>query len=250
MTTRHLYWAAAVTALAVQGAMVLAHGVYSGWCFCSADSTPAAPTPPLFVMRFMDVAVLPAALMSHGLPLPLLAVQNLMVWFAAVLALLYGMTLAARLRIGAGGGADGRRMWLARPEHVRGWQVLSMGCVLVGLAMAGGAMARRRWLSEAERVFTATMAAASTDRPLPPGVEFSMWGWRGDTLVDVIPGARFVARADPRESGDHLLDAFVAPYGYGGEVRFASGRSYDFLVYRRYDGGWGVTLLPFQRPRR
>lgn len=250
MTTRHLYWAAAVAALAVQGAMVLAYAVYSGWCFCSADPTPATPTPPVFVMRFMDAAVLPAAWMSPGLAVPLLVVQNLMVWCVAALALLYGMTLAARIRIRPAGGVDGRRIWLASPERMRAWQVLAIGCVLVGLGMAGGAMARRRWLSEAERVFAATMAAASTDRPLPPGVEFSMWEWRGDELVDVIPEPRYVARADPRESGDHLLDAFVTPYGYGGEVRLESGRRYDFLVYRRHDGGWGVILDQSPRRRR
>lgn len=99
MTARHLYWAAAVTAFAVQTAMVVTYGAITSWCFCSVTGTPSPPTPPVFVMRFLDAAVLPAAWMTKGLAGPLIFVQNVTVWFVAVLALLYGTALAARIRI-------------------------------------------------------------------------------------------------------------------------------------------------------
>jgi hypothetical protein len=242
MTARHLYWAAAATAFAVQAAMVVTYGTITGWCFCSVIQTPSPPVPPPFVMRLMDLAVLPAAWMTKGLAVPLIFVQNVTIWFVAVLALLYGMTLAARVRIHPARQMRGRWIGLVGQEHVRLWQMLLLGCVVIGMAMAGGAMARRRWLSEAEQVFAATIAAASADRPLAPGVKFSMYERRGDEFVDVTPEARYVLEVDPAESGDHFLDRFVAPYKYGGTVQFESGKRFDFGVYRNHEDAWGVWL--------
>jgi hypothetical protein len=113
--------------------------------------------------------------------------------------------------------------------------------------MAYGAMQRRAWLAEAEQVFAAAMAAASADRPLPTGVQFSMWEWRGDESVQAKPEARYAVRVDPRESGDWFLDRFVVPYHYGGLVRFESGRVYRFSVYR-HEEGWGIHI-DRSRPR-
>lgn len=248
MTARHLYWAAAATTFAVQTAMVVAYGTITGWCFCSVTQTPSTPIPPPFVMRFLDLAVLPAAWMTKELAVQLIFVQNVTIWFVAVLALLYGMTLAARVRIRPMRQTRGRWIGLVGQQHVRVWQMLLLGCVLIGMAMAGGAMARRRWLSEAEQVFAASIAAASADRQLPPGVQFVMYERRGDNLVHVTPEARYVLEVDPAQSGDHVLDRFVAPYEYGGVVRFESGKRFNFGVYRRYVDGWGVHLD--QRPRR
>lgn len=125
-----------------------------------------------------------------------------------------------------------------------------LGSVVIGMGMAGGAMARRRWLSEAERVFAVTMAATSADRPLPRGVEFSMYESRGDDFVPVTPEARYVIEVDPARSGDHFLDRFVAPCEYGGSVRFESGKRYDFGVYRHHEDGWGIWLDQLPRRRR
>ncbi|HEX6368286.1 MAG TPA: hypothetical protein VF006_05105 [Longimicrobium sp.] len=227
MTARHLYRAAAATAFAVQTAMVLTYGTITGWCFCSVTGTPPPPVPPLFVRRFLDLAVLPAAWMTQGLAVQLIFVQNVTIWFVAVLALLYGMALAARVRIRPARQTRGRRIGLVGQEHVRLWQMLLLGCVLIGMGMAGGAMARRRWLSQAEQVFAATIAAASADRPLPPRVEFSMYASRGDDRVYAPPEARYVLEVDPARSGDHFLDRFVVPYQYGGAVRCGSSRARD-----------------------
>lgn len=253
MPARHLYRAAATIALAVQVAMVATYGTITGWCFCSITSVPSPPVPPVYVMRFLDLAVLPAAWMTKGLAVPLIFVQNVTVWFVAVLVLLYGMTLAARVRIRPAGRRHGRWIGLVDQERVRPWQMLLLGCVVIGIAMAGGAMARRRWLSEAERVFAATMAAASADRPLPPGVEFSMHEIRGDDFVYVTPEARYVLEVDPGRSGDHFLDRFVVPYEYGGAVRFESGRRFNFGVYRGVypeRDGWSIHLDQFPRRGR
>jgi hypothetical protein len=81
---------------------------------------------------------------------------------------------------------------------VRPWHLLLLAFPLVGAAMAYGAMQRRAWLAEAEQVFASALAAASGDRPLPPGVRFSMSGWRGGDIVDVKPEARFAVEVDPR----------------------------------------------------
>jgi hypothetical protein len=235
-------------ALAVQIAMVLTYGAITDWCFCSVTGSPTPPTPPTFVLRFLDLAVLPAAAMGKGLAPPILVWKNLFAWFFAALGLLYGMTLTARLRIRLASGADGRRIWLTGAERVRPWQMLAIGCVLIGLGMAAGAMVRQRWLAEAERVFAATMAAASAGRPLPAEVEFSMVERRGEEYVHVDPAPGFAIEADPRESGDHFLDRFVAPYVYGGWVRFPSGARYEFTVLRGRIGwpawkdGWTVDL--------
>jgi hypothetical protein len=251
MTARHLYWAAAATAFAVQTAMVVTYGTITGWCFCSADVTPSPPVPPLFVMRFLDAAVLPAAWMTRGLAVQLIFVQNVTIWFVAVLALLYGITLAARVRIHPARESRGRWIGLVGQEQVRLWQMLLLGCLLIGMGLAGGAMARRRWLAEAEQVFAATIAAASADRPLPAEVEdFSMYERRGEDYVRVSPEARFVMEVDPHESGDHFLDRFVAPYKYGGTVRFESGKRYDFGVYRHQEDGWGIWLDQLPRRKR
>ncbi|HYR10952.1 MAG TPA: hypothetical protein VEQ60_24445 [Longimicrobium sp.] len=249
MTPRKLCHVALAMALAVQVAMVLTYGAITEWCFCSVTGASTPPTPPPFVLRFLDLAVLPAAAMEKGLAPPVLIWRNLFAWFFAALGLLYGMTLAARIRIRPAGGADGRRIWLAGAESVRLWQMLSIGCVLIGLGMAGGAMARQRWLAEAERVFAATMAAASTGRPFPAEVEnFSMYEIRGDDFVHVTPEARYLVEVDPAESGDHFLDRFVAPYKYGGSVRFPSGKRFDFGVYHQRDR-WSVYLDQWPRRR-
>ena len=234
MTARHLYWAAAATAFAVQVAMVVTYGTITGWCFCSVTGTPSPPVPPLY----------PAAWMTKGLAVPLIFVQNVTVWFVAVLVLLYGMALAARVRIRPAGQSRGRWIGLVGQEHARPWQMLLLGCVVIGMGMTSGAMARRRWLSEAEQVFAASMAAASTGRPLPAEVEYFSMYERGG-YMPVSPEARFVAEADPRKSGDHLLDRFVAPYGYGGVVRFESGKRWEFGVYRTRKR-WSISL---QEPR-
>lgn len=250
MPPRALRWLAFGIALSVQIGMVVTYGMITDWCFCSVTGYPDPPIPPPYVMRFLELSTLPATLRIKGMAVQGLFVVNLEVWFGAMLALLHALAFAARLRLRPLPGAavrHRRRIWLAGRESVRAGHVALPGCVLIGLGMTAGAMMRDRWLTEAEQVFAATMAAAGAGQPLPPGVRFSMYEWRGDDLVDVVPEVRYVARVDPAESGDRFLDHFVVPYTYGGRVRFESGGRYYFAVYRDEDG-WGVHIN--QRSRR
>ena len=64
---------------------------------------------------------------------------------------------------------------------------------------------------------------------------------RGDEYVWVTPEPRFVVTVDPRRSGDRFLDRFVAPYAYGGTVRFDSGKRWEFDVYHSREG-WSIYL--------
>lgn len=243
MTADRLRRMAIGIAITVQAAMVLTYGTLTNWCFCSHSSgLPEPAVPPVYLMRFMDLAVLHVTWMRSGHAVPLIVLNGVVTWGVAMLVLLHGMALVARVRVRpVRDGPGGRRVWLAGLDHVRPWQMLLLSSVLIGSGLSAGATARHRWLSEAEQVFAATMAAARADRPLPPGVEFSMWEWRGNDMVDVKPEARFTVEADPRESGDHFLDRFVVPYGYGGVLRFESGRRYRFLLYRSIDG-WGIHI--------
>lgn len=248
MTPRTLRWTAFALALAMQIAMVVAYGMMTEWCFCAITAIPEPAIPPPFVMRFVQFAALPAEWIKTSLALPIRLGLNLEVWFFALLALLHGMALAARVRLGpaSGGRLPGRQMRLADREAVRPVHLLVLAGALLCVAMAGGAMYRRAWLAEAEQVFAATIAAASADRPLPQGVQFWMWEWRGDDMVEVKPDARYMLRADARQSGDRFLDRFVVPYSYGGAVRFESGRAYYFTVFRQGDG-WSVDVNQARR---
>jgi hypothetical protein len=258
MTARRLCGTAFAAALAIQVVLIVVHGILSDWCFCAITDHRPHKDPPLSVLRFIEFAGFPAqSLLSRWYELAgrdawgewgpqLFFVFGLISWFAALLVLLHGMALAARVRIGGDG--RGARVRLAPLERARGWQMLLLACVLLGVTMAYGAGERSRWISEAERVFAATMAAASTGRPLPPDVAFSMVEQRGRDYVDLYPAPGFAIEADPHESGDHFLDRFVAPYVYGGWVRFPSGARYRFTVLRGIIGwpadkeGWTVDL--------
>lgn len=193
------------------------------------------------MLRFLSATLLPVEWMPRGQGLPMLLVQNLVAWSLAFLALLHGMALALRVRIRLVRAADGRRVWLAEPKSVRLVHMLLLGCVLIGLGATGGAMIRHRLLAEAERVFAATMAAASAGQPLPAGVGLVMSERRGDAYVHVTPEPGFVVTLDPRISGDHFLDRFVAPYAYGGIVRFDSGKRWEFEIFHSHEG-WSIYL--------
>lgn len=252
MTARRLRWTAFAIALAMQGALIVVHGTLSDWCFCAITDDQPPPDPPTFVLRFLGFARLPAVLVMRGFRgfdfggwgVQAFFVAGLICWFFVLLVLLTGMVLAARVRIRiASASPNGRRMWLVSRESVRPATLVLLGAVLIAVGMAAGAMARQRWLTEAEQVFAATMAAASTGRPLPPGVGFSMLERRGRADVYVNPGPRFAVDVDPHVAGDHVLDRFVVPYEYGGWVRFPSGPRHEFTVWReRLTGGWSVTL--------
>lgn len=250
MTPRRLRWIAFAIALAMQISMVVAYGMMTDWCFCAITGLPEPSIPPPFVTRFVRLTAMPAEWMKNSLPVAVRLVLNLEVWFLALLALLHAMALAARVRFSpAGDGTPSkRRIWLADREAVRPIQLGVLAGALLGASLACGAMYRRAWLGEAEQVFAATIAAASADRPLPAGVQFWMWEWRGDDMVDVKPEARYMVRVDPRKSGDRFLDRFVVPYSYGGAVRFESGRRYYFDVFRE-GNGWSVGVNRARRPR-
>jgi hypothetical protein len=243
MTPRTLCWTALAIALAMHAGMIVAYGMMTDWCFCAISGYPDFPVPPPFVLRFTELVLLPEKWLTKALPVAGLLVLNLEVWFIALLALLHAMALAARVRFrpARGGTPSGRRIWLAGREAVRPMHMVVLAGALLGAMMAGGAMYRRAWLAQAEQVFAATIAAASADRPLPAGVQFWMWEWRGDDMVDVKPDARYVVRVDPRVSGDWFLDRFVVPYSYGGVVRFDSGRAYYFDVHGN-GNGWSVDV--------
>lgn len=245
MTPRTLRWIAFGIALSVQAGMVVTYGMITDWCFCSHSGSPSPPMPPVFVLRFLDLSVLPAAWMMKGMGAPVLFVVNLEAWFFGVLALLHGMCFAGRIRIRLPRHVTphGGRIGLAGRESVRARQLVVMAAMLVTAGMAAGAQYRRWWLAEAERVFAAAMADASTGRPLAPGVELSMYATRGGEYSPAIPETVYVAEPDPHRSGDHPLDAFVAPYTYAGTVRFASGTAYEFSVLRQEDG-WIVHVHP------
>ncbi len=257
MTWRTLTFVALAIALAVQIAMVLTYGAITDWCFCSHTGSPSPPVPPPFVMRFLDLAVLPAAMYERGLAVQVLFVLNLDAWFIGSLVLLHAMALAARVRVRplrVAAGERARRVWLAPRESVRSWQMLVLGCVLIGAAMAAGALHRQRWLARAEQVFAATMSAAGAGRPLPPDVAFWMYELRDGEWWPADPVGRYDARVDPALSGTHLLDRFVVPYEYGGVLRFESGQRYEFSVHGRtpYDreARWSIYLHPEPRSRR
>lgn len=244
MTPRTLRWTAFAIALAMQAGMVVAYGMMTEWCFCAITTATSPAVPPPFVVRFVKLVVLPVEWMRRGLPAGVLLILNLQTWFLALLALLHALSLAARVRFRpvAGVTPAARRIRLADREAVRPVHVAVLAVTLLGAAMAGGAMYRRAWLAEARQVFATTLAAASADRPLPADVEFWMWEWRGDDMVLAKPDARYTVRVDPRQAGDRFLDRFVAPYSYGGWVRFESGRRYSFTVSRRREGGWSVDV--------
>jgi hypothetical protein len=243
MTARRLRWTALGAAVAIMTATMLIYGYGTRWCFCAI--TTAEPPPELspFVQRFMMMGLLPVHSIGRGLllvfprgfvPVQALVALGLLAWFLAVLALLKAIVFAARVRVG-------RRMRLAARERVRPVHLLIGVCIPLAASMAVGAMQRRAWLSEAERVFTATMAATHGGGPPPPGVEFSMHAVDGDTSYLATPERRFETRVDARKSGDHFVDQFVVPYEYGGVVRFESGALYYFSVYSTKNG-WGVFL--------
>ncbi|HEU4885030.1 MAG TPA: hypothetical protein VFT45_22410 [Longimicrobium sp.] len=252
MTARHLLFVAFAIALAIQAAAMLTLGPLTDWCFCAITQLDSPPLPPPYVQRFIQMAFAPDEWAPRGLGLPLVFAYNLAAWFLAVLVVLHGMALAARLRVGGDG--RGAYVRLAAPERVRAWQMLLLACALTGVGAWAGAMARDRWLSEAEQVFYAAMSAASTGRPLPPGVGFSMVERRGREDVQVNPGPRFSVDVDPHLAGDHFLDRFVVPFRYGGWVRFPSGPRFEFTVWpERLTGGWNVDLYDenlFSRDRR
>ncbi|HEX2076334.1 MAG TPA: hypothetical protein VHG08_01460 [Longimicrobium sp.] len=257
MTARTLTFVALSIALTVQIAMVLIYGAITDWCFCSVTGSPSPPRPPVFVLRFLDLAAWPAASYSRGLAVQVLFVLNLDAWFIGSLALLHAMALATRVRVRlvrAPAGPHERRIRLAPRESVRGWQMLVLACLLAGGAMAAGALHRQRWLARAEQVFAATMSAAAAGRPLPPEVEFSMYELRGGEYWPADPPAPYQTLVDPALSGTHLLDRFVVPYAYGGMVRFESGERYEFSVYGRslYDEKtrWSISVHPTLRSRR
>jgi hypothetical protein len=251
VTSRQLALVALAIAVAVQAAAVLTLGPLSDWCFCALTRIDPPPTPPPYVLRFVRLAFAPDDWVPRGMGLPLALGFNLVVWFLAMLALLHGMALAARVRIRPlrGDAPGGRRMGLARREAVRPRHLWTIGVVLIAMALGAGAAYRRWWLAEAERVFAAAMAAASAGRPLPTGVRFAMYERRVGGSWPADPEPAYAATADPHQSGDHPLDAFVAPYTYGGTLRFASGAEYEFGVEREKDG-WTVSLYPLARRRR
>lgn len=254
MTSRQLLLVAFAIALAIQAVAVVTLGRLSDWCFCAITAMPSPPTPPPYVQRFVQVAFAPDEWAPRGLGLPLVFAWNLVVWFLGVLVVLHGMALAARVRVRVGGDGRGARVRLVARDCVRARQMLLLSGILIGAGMAAGALARHRWLSEAEQVFYAAMAAASTGRPLPPGVGFSMVERRGGEDVQVNPGPRFAVDVDPYVAGDHVLDRFVVPSVYGGWVRFPSGPRFEFTVWtERLTGGWNVDLYDenlFSRDRR
>lgn len=256
MTPRTLRRLAFALALLVQTAMMLTYGAVTDGCFCSVTGAPTPPVPPDVALRLIETAVLPTAWMEPGMGLPVLFVLNLDAWFIGVLALLHGMVLALRVRIrGACRGAerDARWVWLADRERVPAWRMLLLACVFVSVGMSAGAMARERWLAEAEQVLAASIAAASAGQPMPAGVDFWMWEWRGHDMVDAKPEARYTLDPDRPRYETHFLDRFVVPYRYAGTLRFGSGQRYEFSVYRAEKGpaihesdeeGWGIHIEP------
>lgn len=253
MTPRKLRWTAFAIALAMQVAMVIAYGSITDWCFCAILDSEPSRIPPPFVMRYLELATFPATRVANGLGVEPLFVFSLIGWFAALWVLLNAIAIVARLRLRpvrvAAAGRE-RQTWLAPRESVRPIHLLLMGIVLIAAGMTAGARYRRAWLAEAERVFAATMTAASAGRPLPRGVHLSMYERRGDDYRSANPEPAYVAEPDPRQSGDHPLDRFVVPYTYAGTLRFASGARYEFSVLREADG-WSVLLHePMRAPRR
>ena len=111
---------------------------------------------------------------------------------------------------------------------------------LVAALAISGAMQRRAWLTEADRVLVGAMTAASENRSLPEGVEFSMYEWRGGDIVEVIPERRFTIEIDPRVAGDHFFDRFLVPYSYGGSLRFESEGDTPSLCIVVWRGGGSV----------
>lgn len=251
MTPRKLRWTAFAIALAMQVAMVIVYGSMTDWCFCAILDSEPSRIPPPFVMRYLELATFPATRVASGLGVEPLFVFSLIGWFVALWVLLNGMVFAARLRLRPVRDAGRERhRWLAPRQTVRPIHLLLMGIVLIAAGMTVGARHRRAWLAEAERVFAATMAAASAGRPLAPGVQFSMYERRGDEYRSVAPEPAYVAEPDPHQSGDHPLDLFVAPYTYAGSLRFASGARYEFSVLREKNG-WSVLVhQPMRAPRR
>jgi hypothetical protein len=252
MTPRTLRWTAFSVALASQLWMVIGYGSMTGWCYCAILTAGPAKIPPTWVQRFTEVAALPATTLAKGLPVQGLFLFGLIGWFIVLVPLLEAMVLVARLRarpVRVRAADRDRPSWLVPRESVRPLHLLAMGMMLIGVGMTAGAMERRAWLAEAEQVFAATMTAASTGRPLPPGVEFSMMERRGDEYVHLDPEPGFTVDVDPRESGDHFLDRFVVPYAYGGWVRFTSGARYELVVLSQVDG-WSVDLYEENAFRR
>lgn len=251
MTPRTIRRLAFGIALAVQTGMVVTYGTITDWCFCSVTGSPEPPIPPLFMMLFLELAVLPAAWETKGHAVQMLFVLNLGAWFFAMRCVLDALVLTARVRIRPvlGDPSPRRRIWLAPREGVRPIHVILAATPFVAALAIGGAMQRRAWLMEADRVFAATITAASANRSLPAGVEFSMYEWRDGDMARVNPDGRFAIEVDPRVSGDHFLDRLMVPYSYGGSVWFESGGLYNFVVYQDA-GGWGVLVDDLPRRRR
>jgi hypothetical protein len=243
MTARSHWITALAIALAIQIATVLIAGVGTRWCFCAITTMEPAPTLSTFVIRFLEMGLLPDDLLPRGTPIQARYIFGLQAWFLAVLALLTAIAFAARVRVRRG-------IRLVDRESVRPAHLLLGICILLAAAMAAGAMQRRAWLRQAEQVFTATMAATHGGGLPPPGVEFSMYAMDGDTSYLATPERRFDTRVDARKAGDHFLDQFVVPYEYGGVVRFQSGAPYYFTVSSTRNG-WSVFLhQPIARPQR
>lgn len=253
MTARSLRWTAFAIALAIQVTAVLIYGIGTRWCFCAI--TTAEPPPELspFAMRLMQTGLLPVTYVFRGLVLVIprdllprvevVYIVGLIAWFLAALTLLTAVAFAARVRVG-------RAIRLAARERVRPAHLLIGVCILLAAAMAFGAMQRRAWLRQAERVFTATMAATHGGALPPPGVEFAMYAVDGDSSYLATPERRYETRVSARQVGDHFLDQFVIPYVYAGAVRFESGAVYYFSVYP-IENGWSVFLRqPIPRSQR
>ncbi|MBB4634329.1 hypothetical protein [Longimicrobium terrae] len=257
MTQRWLRWIAFILALAINGAAIVVYGIITDWCFCAICGVPEPPVPPPYMIRFLEFAVFPAGLVTNGPGADIILIVGAAVWFVMILALLNVMAFVARIRVRARrDDARGRWIGLAPAGAVRAAHMLLLAGVLLAAGLAAGARARRAWLADAERVFRTTMDAAASSPRLPAGVEFRMYDWVGDEMVDVIPASGYTVQVDPRVAGNHFPDRFVTPMSYGGTVRFISGKRYTFSVYRR-DGdllgdgpGWTVSLdPPRRRPR-
>ncbi|MBB6068782.1 hypothetical protein HKM21_01615 [Longimicrobium terrae] len=246
---------AIVTAVSIHLAMVLLYGAMTDWNFSQPCTRNQPAIPPPFVIHFIQFAASPSDLFRDA-PLTLIYRLNLLFWFVAILVLLHAMALVARLRVRlvAGATPTDRRIRLARWKDVRASHMAVLALLMIVPAAISGARARDAWLAEAERVLAATLSAVSAGRQAPDGVEFTMYEWVGDNLVDRRPEGAFVVEVDPAEAGDHVLDRFVRPFSYGGIIQFQSGKRYEFSVFRGHTSaprdatGWTVWLESPPRP--
>lgn len=248
MTKRSIRFTALGVAIGVHLALLVGYGAITQWCFCSVTGSPNPPIPPPSVMRFLVFVGSPSEMVA-GAPFLLAVMWNLAAWFLGAWVLLEAMVLAARVRIGG----DARpRIRLARRSGVRRRDMLLIGSLLMAAGLAYGGWQHHRWIGRAERVFAATMSAAAAGRPLPREVEFSMYELRNDgEYWPANPDGPFVAEVDASRSGWTFPDRFVAPLAYGGVLRFASGKQYEFGVYPARTGdGWSIDVSPLREGRR